>query len=229
MIGHEIRLARASQQPNVRAFAEQAEAFLDSADPAAVHSARGYLHTRGFGYLRLESRTVSVEVPRTRRSTVTTVTASVRLDDNGNLSGECECAGETAVCGHLAAALIALVDRFVEDDRQLMRFQGLSDAEVEAMLESRRPGRTRWAATAYSTGTNIEAALARKPGPLPAAPPVPVQPTPPRYADTIHLRGESVNAHQLELQAAIAAAAAHEALNTAAPTTSPATTTPARS
>jgi hypothetical protein len=217
MTGHELRLARASQRPNVRAFAEQAEAYLADADPEAVNTARGYLHTRGFGYLRIEPRTVSVEVPRTRRSRVTTVTARLHLDPERGLTGTCECESEAVACEHLAAASIALVERFAEDDRQLMRFQGMSDADVEAVLESRKPGRTRWAATAYTAGPSIEAALAHTSGPLPEAPLIPGEALHPRYASTVHLRGDIVNSHQLELQAAIAAAAAHETLRAAVP------------
>jgi hypothetical protein len=216
MIGFDHRLARASQPANVRAFAEHADAFLEAAGVENAFAARAYLHLRGFGYVRIEPGTVSVDMPRTRRSTVTTVTARIHLDADGTLSGTCECEGAAAACEHLAAVLAALVDRCCEDDRHLMRFQGLSEADIEAVLESRRPGRTRWAATAYTEGCTVDEALARDPGPLPPPPTPPREAASPRYADTVHLRGSNVSAHQLELQAAIAAAAAREALSDAA-------------
>lgn len=55
-----------------------------------------------------------------------------------------------AICDHLVAALIKLVDYAAEDEERLFRLQRMTDEQIESVRESRWPGRTRWAASAYN-------------------------------------------------------------------------------
>lgn len=162
------RLANASQPPLVRAFAEAADALLDAADPETVSCGRGHAHA--LSRYRVEPGSARYEVPRTRRSRVTWMTAVIRVDCAGQISSECECPSSEAICEHLAAALIKLVEYVAGDDRRLMRLQGMSDKEIEVVEESRRPGRTRWGTSAYTDGPDMATAPRPHTGHAPRSP-----------------------------------------------------------
>lgn len=212
-MNHRIQLARPSQPEGVRLFAEAVEAILEVADPETL--ARGRGHTHSMSRNRIEPGTASFEVSRTLRSRVTWVTAEIRIDSAGVISGECECPSDEATCEHIAAALITLVHYVSEDDRRLMRLKGMSDKEIEAVEESRRPGRTRWAASAYTGGPSPAEAIARTPAPLPELPSAPesvasVDFSAGEYSFDSTTSGMSIRG--LEAQAALTAAAALAAL-----------------
>lgn len=206
--------ARASQPPLVREFAEAVNELLDAVDPETVSLGRGLSHSVS-RYLT-ESGSIAYDVPRTRRSRVTWMRAVIRLDAAGRIACECECLSDAAICEHIAAALAKLVDYVAEDDRRLMRLQGMSDKQIEAVEESRRPGRTRWAASAYTAGPDPAAALARTPGALPEPPTAPHRTATPDYspgAYSLNSVAGGISISELEQQAALAANAALAALN----------------
>lgn len=210
---YQMRLAKASQPEAVRKFAEAVDALLDAANPELVSCGRGHTHSMSRG--RVETGIASYEVPRTRRTRVTFVTAQVCIGPGGAISGECECAGTEHLCEHLVAAFIKLVDYVAEDDRRLMRLQGMSDDQIEAVEESRRPGRTRWAASAYTDGPSPAAAFAQIPGPLPKPPQVPRTAAALDYSEgaySLDSLAGGISIRALEQQAALAADAALAAL-----------------
>jgi hypothetical protein len=214
-MNHRMRLARPSQPEAVRQFAETIDALLDEADPETVRSGRG--HTHSMSRYRVETGTASFEVLRTRRSRVTWVTAVIRIGLAGEVAGECECPSVERICEHLAAALIKLVEHVAENEERLMRLQGMTDEQIEAVRESRRPGRTRWAASAYTEGPDPAAAFAREPGPLPQMPTAPYAAATAVYtfgAYSLDHMAAGISLRALEEQAARAAAAALTALTT---------------
>lgn len=207
-----LGLAKPAHLPEVRRFASNVESFLDALDAELVLTGRGHSHS--LGHFRFDGDTASVEVPRTRRSRVTHCTARVRISPTEAISGECDGAACESACEHVAAALFGLVARIEGDDRILMRLKGMSDDEIQTVLDSRKPGRTRWAATAYDDGPTAAEAFARTPGPLPALPSAPDAPTLPSYRSG-HCSGRfhcDFTFEQLELQAALAAKTAFAAL-----------------
>jgi hypothetical protein len=212
-MNHRMRLARPSQPETVRQFAETIDALLDQADPETVRSGRG--HTHSMSRYRIETGTASFEVSRTRRSRVTWVTAVIRISPQGEITGTCECPSDERICEHLAAALIKLVDHAAEDEERLFRLQGMSEEQIEAVRESRRPGRTRWAASAYTDGPDPAAAFARVPGPLPETPTAPYAAATADYtsgAYSLDHMAAGISLHALEEQSALAADAALAAL-----------------
>jgi hypothetical protein len=210
---YRMRLARADQPETVREFAESVDDLFEAADPEAVSCGRAHSHS--LTRRDVEPGSASFDVRRTLRSRVTYMTAVIRFDAGGLAGYECEChAGET-ICEHIAASLIKLVDYVAEDDRRLMRLKGMSDKQIEAVEESRRPGRTRWAARAHTAGPDPAAALARTPGPLPAPPPLPQTAGAPDYSSedySFTYAAKDVSLSALERQAARAAETALAAL-----------------
>ncbi|MEU5870866.1 hypothetical protein AB0A73_04815 [Glycomyces sp. NPDC047369] len=212
MFFDDYSLARRGQRVRVREFAEAADAFLEDVDPETISEGRALSHRTDRG--SVEPGTAVFAISRTRRSRSTRVTARIRIDGDGAISGECDCASAEAVCDHLVGALVKLVDKFTEDEELLMRFQRMTDDQVEAARESRRPGRTRWAATAYTGGPAPGAAFARTVGPLPEPPAAPPAPGAPSYLeDTYYYERHGLD--KLEKQAVRAAKAAIKALKQA--------------
>jgi hypothetical protein len=210
---YRMRLAKADQPETVREFAEAVDDLFAAADPEAVSTGRA--HTHSLSRRSADPGSASFDVRRTLRSRVTYMTAVIRFDADGLAGYECEChVGET-ICEHIAASLIKLVEDVAKDDRELMRLKGMSDKQIEAVEELRKPGRTRWAARAHTAGPDPAAALARTPGPLPAPPPLPEAAGTPDYSSedySFTYAAKDVSLGSLEQQAARAAKTALAAL-----------------
>lgn len=205
---YQIRLAHASQPECVRHFAEAVDVILDQADPELVTRGRGHTHSMSYCRIQADTGTASFDVPRTRRSRVTWVTTVIRIGVAGTIQCECECPSSEDVCEHIAASLIKLVEHVAEDDERLMRLQGMTQTQIEDVRESRRPGRTRWAANAYPGGQDLAAAFTRSPGPLPEPSEAPDTPGVPDYSSgaySLHAMAGEISLRTLEDQAARAA------------------------
>lgn len=202
--------------PHAVRFTEDVEDFLSDAEPGRLSRGRSYAHSGAVGVFEIDEGFAATEVAGSRGSSYA---VELHITPFGEMSGRCECPDGAWICKHIVAACIALVDLVDLDLSVLNVLRGMAFPESVQPLAPEGAGITRWAADAYDDGPSAAEAFARVPADLPEPPPLPAAPEHPCFHPGPFDPGrftDEIDADGLDLQAAIAANSAFQALEAAA-------------